>query len=382
MRRSSFFLAHRLNASGRTSQDIIVASWSDVFSFQLTSLPYRSQVAQLSTKPPGDRENKVAEDDQLPTRAGHLPRQVAGKLRLKVEQSEMAIQAQVVAKEDRHQKIQELLGESKTPAASEFVSSFFSDNAGARVVDREEENYVSSVIEEDLGSSSLPLNVPSPLNEQEENMVLAELKGLKRGAQRKVLQRLLQGGMLDVDPVARQEWAAIQEANRPPEGLKMKVVDVNRTCKGSRSGGLYRYSCMVVVGNGEGVLGWGQGKAAEMNSAVEKAYARAARNLFPVPRYNNHTVPQRIKSKYGQVSVLIYPKSAGRGIIASPLVMDILKLAGIHDAGVKIHGSRNKRNLVKCLFEAFDRMQTHEEITSGDKLIIVPAPSKFSSIQM
>jgi small subunit ribosomal protein S5 len=59
--------------------------------------------------------------------------------------------------------------------------------------------------------------------------------------------------------------------------LVPQVVDVNRTCKGTRSGGLYRYSTMVVVGNGEGVLGWGQGKAAEVNDAVRKAYLRACK---------------------------------------------------------------------------------------------------------
>jgi len=58
---------------------------------------------------------------------------------------------------------------------------------------------------------------------------------------------------------------------------------------------------MVVVGNGNGVLGWGQGKAAEANDAVQKAYQRACRNLFPVPRYNDHTIPHAINSKYGQV---------------------------------------------------------------------------------
>ena len=85
----------------------------------------------------------------------------------------------------------------------------------------------------------------------------------------------------------------------PPACLQ--VVDVNRTCKGTRTGGLYRYSCMVVVGNGNGVLGWGQGKAAEVNDSVQKAYQRACRNLYPVPRYNDHTIPEAIHSKFGQV---------------------------------------------------------------------------------
>lgn len=92
-----------------------------------------------------------------------------------------------------------------------------------------------------------------------------------------MLQKLLQGGMLRADPTAMAEWEELQKAFRPPDNFRMKVVDVNRTCKGTRAGGLYRYSCMVVVGNGEGVLGWGQGKAIEVNTAVKKAYLRACR---------------------------------------------------------------------------------------------------------
>lgn len=90
-----------------------------------------------------------------------------------------------------------------------------------------------------------------------------------------MLQQLLQGKILDNDPEAQQEWAAIEASFAPPSGFRMRVVDVNRTAKGTQAGGLYRFGAMVVVGNGEGVLGWGQGKAAELQSAVRKAYARA-----------------------------------------------------------------------------------------------------------
>ncbi len=62
------------------------------------------------------------------------------------------------------------------------------------------------------------------------------------------------------------------------------------------------YSCMVVVGNGNGVLGWGQGKAAEVSDAVQKAYRRACKNLYPIPRYNEHTIPRPTNAKFGQVS--------------------------------------------------------------------------------
>lgn len=207
-----------------------------------------------------------------------------------------------------------------------------------------------------------------------------------------MLNKLLRGGILENDPQARREWAAIQRRFEPPSGFRMRVVDVNRTSKGTKAGGLYRFGAMVVVGNGEGVLGWGQGKAAELQAAVKKAYTRACQcvrrrrvweglgwqargaerisrpchpgmqqgclpspkltsdpvqpcsNLFPIPRYNGHTIPEGTEAKFGQVKMVLYPKCSGKGIVANDMIASICKLAGIHDIGVKIHGSRNRRN--------------------------------------
>lgn len=71
------------------------------------------------------------------------------------------------------------------------------------------------------------------------------------------------------------------------------------------------------------------------------------RNLYPIPRFNGHTIPERTEASFGKVKVLMYPKSAGNGIVASTLVSEICKMAGIHDIGVKVHGSRNPRNTGK-----------------------------------
>ncbi|KAL6781316.1 MRPS5 [Auxenochlorella protothecoides x Auxenochlorella symbiontica] len=233
--------------------------------------------------------------------------------------------------------------------------------------------------EDEAAPSGLRLAAPEAMTAAEERTVLAGLQGLKRGSQRIVLQQLLQGKILDSDPEARREWAEIERSFAPPTGLRMRVVDINRTSKGTRSGGLYRFGAMVVVGNGEGVLGWGQGKAAELQSAVKKAYARACSNLFPIPRYNGHTIPEGIEAKFGQVKLVVYPKSAGSGIIASEMIGGICKMAGIHDIGVKVHGSRNRRNAVKCLFEAFDKIRSHDEITGqAGKVVVARPPGRFA----
>eukprot|EP00887_Chlorella_sp_A99_P006150 scaffold22.g6150.t1 len=229
-----------------------------------------------------------------------------------------------------------------------------------------------------LPEEPLQVETQAPLTMEEGDAIMARLKGLRRGSQRAVLQKLLGGEMLRADPSAMREWEAIQRQLAPPENFRMKVVDIKYTSKGTPAGGLRRYSCMVVVGNGQGVLGWGQGKAAEVNEAVKKAYARAFRNLYPVPRFNDHTITEPMEAKYGQVKVVMYPKAAGQGIVASPMLYDLCKMAGIHDIGIKCHGSRNARNTVKAVFEAFDRLRTVDEILEQPgKLGLVMPPGRY-----
>ncbi|KAG7672948.1 hypothetical protein Ndes2526B_g08526 [Nannochloris sp. 'desiccata'] len=354
-------------------------------------------------KPPSEDEVDDAQDLKAAARKGHLPRVNHSLLRNKVSDGIDASLAAESSSEQRQEKIRDLLrtmneGKENTAsgAAFRFLDSFFtspekaiaSSGRTSSALPVSEQLAALGLSANDLNSdtedakpsaTAFDISTPAALDDTQEGELLSELRGLRRGSQRVVLQKLLQGGMLRADPAAMAEWKEIQAASKSPEGFRMKVVDVNRTCKGTRSGGLYRFSAMVVVGNGEGVLGWGQGKAAEVNEAVRKAYQRACRNLYPIPRFNRHTIPEPATAKFGKVKVVMYPKSSGRGIVASSLVSDICKLAGIHDIGVKIHGSRNPRNTVKCLFEAFDGMKTHEEILGGEvdngKKVIVAVPA-------
>lgn len=244
-----------------------------------------------------------------------------------------------------------------------------------------EEEEVEAVLDDD----ALLVSTPDELDQGEELNLKGMLAGLRPGSRRVVLDKLLSGEIMRSDPAAMAEWQAIQEQYQPPADFRMKVVDVNRTCKGTSTGGLYRYGCMVVVGNGNGVLGWGQGKAGEVNDAVNKAYLRACRNLFPVPRYADHTIPEPIKSKFGQVKLTLYPKASGNGIMANALLREICKMAGIHDVGIKQHGSRNVRNAVKCLFKAFDKMRTEEQIAAeavqrGSFVVKMP-PGRYRNLR-
>jgi small subunit ribosomal protein S5 len=332
----------------------------------LARLQLQQPVAGLSTSrsvlaSSGSESDGAEEGIQLP-KGRHLPRVSSSILakRAQLDGSELTAEAR-----QRRQQILDLLrsgtpggSDTKTAAAaSTYLDSFFGDEymgeeaaaalaasgppgpAGNAI-----DTLAESPFDGDTSSVAVPISVPSPVSATEEMDLLSSLRGLGHGARRVVLQRLLQGGMLKADPAAAAEWAEIQKAFEPPQGFRLKVVDVNRTCKGTRSGGLYRYGCMVVVGNGEGVLGWGQGKAAEVAPAVKKAYARACRNLYPVPRYNGHTIPERVEAKFGQCKVVMYPKAAGQGITANNAVYEICKMAGIYDIGVKVYGSRNPRN--------------------------------------
>lgn len=237
-------------------------------------------------------------------------------------------------------------------------------------------------------ASSALVSSPSSgdeLTSSERERVDASLRGLSRGSRRVVLQELLGGRILDAVPEAGAEWRELAAGLVADDSLRMRVVDAARTSKVTANGKTMRFSALVVVGNGNGVLGYGQGKSAELPLAVRKAQQRACRNLFAVPRYNEHTVPHEVRAKHGQVRVTLYPKSAGQGIVASPVVAAILKMAGIHDAGVKIHGSRSKRNLVHCLFNAFDQLKTHEEMLAGDDrdgaenvAVVAAPPGKFA----
>lgn len=314
-------------------------------------------------KPPPEDEADDAQDIRQESRKGHLPRVKGPSLLSRVYTGGSIDDPTTI---ERRSKIQQLVESMSTTQeatnASSFIESFFQDSSLQSPSAAADAAAMMMIRNDGLNSDTIELGSVTPLSSEEENEILEELRGLRRGSQRIVLQRLLQGGMLRADPSAMAEWQKIQKAFRPPEGFRMKVVDVNRTCKGTRSGGLYRFSAMVVVGNGEGILGWGQGKAAEVNDAVRKAYHRACNNLYPIPRYNGHTIPEPAEAKFGKVKVVMYPKSSGRGIVASTLISEICKLAGIHDIGVKVHGSRNPRNTVKCLFEAFDKMKTYEEI--------------------
>ena len=129
--------------------------------------------------------------------------------------------------------------------------------------------------------------------------------------------------------------------------LNDKLVYVGRTAKVVKGGRRFNFSAIVVVGDGQGHVGYGLGKAAEVVDAVTKATENAKKNIVKI-RIQGNTIPHEVVGKYGAARVMIKPATAGTGVIAAGGVRAILELAGIQDVLTKSLGSSNPHNSVKA----------------------------------
>ena len=143
--------------------------------------------------------------------------------------------------------------------------------------------------------------------------------------------------------------------------LKEKVVAINRVAKVVKGGRTFRFSAVVVVGDENGHVGVGNGKASEVPDAIKKAIEDAKKNLVEVPVVNS-TVPHEYVGKFGSANVLLKPAEEGTGIIAGGSVRPVLELAGYRNIRTKIIGTNNPRNVVYATIEGLKAMQTVETV--------------------
>ncbi len=143
--------------------------------------------------------------------------------------------------------------------------------------------------------------------------------------------------------------------------LKEKVVAINRVAKVVKGGRTFRFSAVVVVGDENGHVGVGNGKASEVPDAIKKAIEDAKKNLVEVPVVN-YTVPHEFVGKFGSANVLLKPAEEGTGIIAGGSVRPVLELAGYRNIRTKILGTNNPRNVVYATIEGLKSMQTIESV--------------------
>ena len=143
--------------------------------------------------------------------------------------------------------------------------------------------------------------------------------------------------------------------------LEDRVVAINRVAKTVKGGRNIRFSALVVVGNGNGYVGIGTGKATEVPEAIRKASEDAKKHMINVPLVGT-TIPHRIQGYKGSGKVLLMPANEGTGVIAGGPVRAICELAGFKDIRAKNLGSSNPRNIINACMEAFANMKTVEEV--------------------
>jgi small subunit ribosomal protein S5 len=138
--------------------------------------------------------------------------------------------------------------------------------------------------------------------------------------------------------------------------LQENVVKIKRCAAVVKGGRRFSFAAMVVVGNGQGKVGWGYGKANEVPPSVEKAVKEGMRNQFEVAR-DGDTIPHIVKGRYGAAKVVLAPAGPGTGVIAGAAVRAVCEAAGIHDILTKSFGSNNPVSLVKATIAALQQLR-------------------------
>jgi small subunit ribosomal protein S5 len=143
--------------------------------------------------------------------------------------------------------------------------------------------------------------------------------------------------------------------------LKEKVVAINRVAKVVKGGRRFSFSAIVVVGDGQGAVGQGLGKANEVVDAIAKAIDDAKKNVVNVPIIND-TIPHEMLGKYSGGFVFVKPAAPGTGVIAGGAMRAVLEAAGVHNVLAKSKGSSNPHNVVKATINALQKMRAPHEI--------------------
>src|SRR5881227_3465764 len=151
--------------------------------------------------------------------------------------------------------------------------------------------------------------------------------------------------------------------------LKEKVVAINRVVKTTKGGRTFSFSALVVVGNEQGVVGHGLGKAKEVQEAITKGIEDAKKNLIKVPVMHG-TIPHDQLAKEGAAKVLIKPAAHGTGVIAGGSMRAVLESAGITDVLAKSLGSANPNNVVKATLKALTQLREPVEVAKNRNIAL------------
>lgn len=166
---------------------------------------------------------------------------------------------------------------------------------------------------------------------------------------------------------------AYTDQNRD-EGLIEKLVQVNRVAKVVKGGRIFGFTALTVVGDGNGRVGFGRGKAREVPLAIQKAMQAASQNMITVD-LNGSTIWYPLTARHGASKVYMQPASEGTGVIAGGTMRALLEAAGVHNVLAKCYGSTNPVNVVTATFKALQNMQSPEMIADkrGKSLVEIGA---------
>lgn len=143
--------------------------------------------------------------------------------------------------------------------------------------------------------------------------------------------------------------------------LKDRLVAINRVTKVTKGGRTFTFAAIVVVGNEDGIIGWGLGKAGEVTTAIAKGVEAAKKNLYQIPVHKG-TIPHEQTANFGGARVMIKPASEGTGVKAGGAMRAVLESVGITDVLAKSKGSSNPHNLVKATIKALGELRSPLEV--------------------
>lgn len=147
------------------------------------------------------------------------------------------------------------------------------------------------------------------------------------------------------------------------EGFQEKLVQVNRVAKTVKGGRIFAFTALTVVGDGNGKVGFGRGKAREVPQAIQKAMEAARRNMIQVD-LNGTTIQYATKANHGASKVYMQPASDGTGIIAGGAMRAVLEIAGVQNVLAKCYGSTNPVNVVQATFKALQSISSPDEVAA------------------